>query len=297
MSWYQKSSILKQGNEYVGADATLSNDEHIHQSRVRNVENQILSPIYSNPQTKEPLAISFNMAIAKPESCPVCHQDLVPTEFMEFKNSRGEEVFKCKGCGYTNNDYKRKVEKGGIKKRRTRVHHRRRSSSDKEYKTAATPANPSVSTYNNISNTPYGRTDLTEEERVMPWEALDDGFYNEFDKVRQINNKETKVIKVKGKDGKPKYIRVKKKMTGGRGVQPSNIFTQKNRLKKQPRYNPADGKNKEGYGAWPHNRPLSGQGAGWYNTTYPEVLDSDMKMRYQPWNEYVNDRNSQGLYK
>lgn len=297
MSWYSnRNSLTKTANEFIGADATYQDGGHTQQVNIGNIENQNLPATISNgpPNGEETIAPK------RLENCPVCKQPLVESEHKGYSNHKKETVFYCRNCGHTNDDYKRSVEKGKpIKQRRSRIKKRRsKFASIDHLRIAATPANPMMSSYNNPMNSPYGRQDLSEDERVIPWDRVDDGFWNEFDKVKQKNNVDQKTIKVKRKDGTYRYIRIKKKDTGGNAIQPSNTFNQKGRVKKQPRFNPPDGKDtKEGHGAWPHNRNMIGEGSGWYQNPGTGNLDADMKNRVTEWSDYVNDRNSSGLFR
>jgi hypothetical protein len=153
---------------------------------------------------------------------------------------------------------------------------------------AATPSSVFSGGYNNPANTPCGRLDLTEDQRVIPWNKVEENYDPEYDKTEQGNNNKFKVVKIKGKNGKNKFVKIVDFTTEGDGVSPANSQKIKGRIKKQPRYNPADGKDKnDGFGAWPHNRDGN---KGWYQSPQSNNLDTDLRSRVIPWGEYIRDR-------
>jgi hypothetical protein len=149
-------------------------------------------------------------------------------------------------------------------------------------------------TYNNPANAPYGRQDLTDDLRAIPWDKYEDKYDQEYDGREQADNKKKKIIKVKKKDGSFAFVSITvNDTTGGDGVSPSNSQKIKGRIKKQPRYNPADGKDKnDGHGAWPHNRDGN---KGWYQSPQNNNLDTDFRQRVVPWDEYIRERGTNML--
>ena len=78
------------------------------------------------------------------------------------------------------------------------------------------------------------------------------------------------------------------------GVNPANTYTQRGRIKKQPRYNPSKSK-KENPGAWPHNRD---DNQGWYQSGIDKNrFNSDMRERVVPWSQYINEVGNKGMLK
>ena len=105
---------------------------------------------------------------------------------------------------------------------------------------------------------------------------------------RQLNYK---IKKIKDINGKTTFVKVREKETG---VQPANTYLQKGKLKNQPRYNPKidDVSNStDNPGSWPHNRnPTPDE--GWYGSpSDANTFNSDMRMRVQPWEQYISDRD------
>lgn len=286
MNWYKKAQ------EFIGADAPLSSGQFIQDIRTRNVENQHLpSTISLRPVGEEMSSIS---SASKPTKCEKCGMPLESFEYLgySFTENDGDkiEAYKCGNCGHKNH-YNQSISR--VKKKRNKG--KRRSFNDSRLLVeAATPANNGFAGWPsgyNPANTPYGRLDLSEDQRVQTWKNMQDGFDNEFDSQKQKGNKKTKIVKVKGKDGQTKYVKVEDKTTGGDAVQPSNTFTQKGRIKKQRRYNPKDpNKTKENPGSWSHNRNFTGEGTGFYQSNYTEKLNADVRERYTDWYTYQNER-------
>jgi len=284
--------------EYVGADATFTSGQHIQDVKTRNTENAELPSNISNlPSGFE----GVNSIVKKgkerlTDKCEKCRMPLEEFEWLgySFTNNNGEReaAYKCNNCGHKNH-YTQQISR--VKKHRR---NRRGFSVINILKEAATPANPtsSGSTYNNPANTPFGRLDMTEDQRVIPWSSVKDGFSNEFDTQKQKSNKEYEIKEVKGKDGKKRIVRVRKRNSGGDAIQPSNTWTQRGRLKNQRRYNPLDPrKTKENPGSWPHNRNLTGPGSGWYQSEYSNNFDSDMRQRVNSWDDYISNRGQYSL--
>jgi len=275
MSWYRLATEFM-GNEFTGVDGIMDPHEFIQQTKVRNIENEFLSP----PLT----SVEENI----PKICPICKQEIVDSEIMRgYHNADGEIVFKCNNCGYTNSSNVQVITKK-----------RKKSDSDPEFLKTANPIVPSPSagssSYNSM-NTPYGRVDLSEDERIIPWERLDDSFANEFVRNRQKENRVFKVIKVKGKGGKTKKIIVKMPNLASGFVGPQNVTMEKGRFRKQPRYNPEQnkGEKKDAPGGWPQMRNPTKGFYGQSDDTY--TFDADMRHRVIPWKDLINDRSTQML--
>ena len=287
--WYRSA----QSQEFVGSDG--ASNGFIQDTKIRNVENQFLP---GNIMTAPPQgAVDITRFPSKkdkgvPENCPACGSPIEEHEiFTGFYDVDGNTVFECKRCGHTNNPYKRTVtlknQPSRVKKRR-----RKRSSSNSMLREASPPTNvtPGGASSYNPMNTPWGRLDLSQDERVIPWDRIQDGFEEEWD-FRKQKGRDTKVVKIKGADGKYKYIRIKKRGTHGKhSVQPSNVYKQKGRVKKQNRYKWDNPQSKLNPGSWPHNRqPTPNQ--GWYQSPAGQNYDVDMRHRVQDWNSWTNDRN------
>lgn len=291
MTWYKKSS------EFVGADATLSDPNHISDIPKRNIENQYLPPTinWNNPDQKSDNQQNSEEKIIH-SVCEKCHMELEGFEklgyFFKTMGGKLEEAYRCNNCGYMNH-YTRTISRKNKKK----IRRRRRAESSQRIVTATYGETfQGWQTSNNPANTPMGRLDLSEDERMIGWDKVSDGFDNEWDSQKQRKNDEDfEVIKIKDKYGKIKYVRVKKRTTGGDAVQPSNTYTQKGRVKKQRRYNPKDGKGKDNPGAWPHNRNIVGPGSGGYQLPYSQNLDADMRQRVVDWQEHLTNRNMYSL--
>lgn len=292
MTWYKKAQ------EFVGGDAVLPQDAN-QLTKVRNTESQFLPPTMSQlpAGVSGPTATTVDDVLIRYE-CEKCGNKLDSFEKLNysFRNEKGqkEEAYRCSNCGYKNH-YSQKITR---RKRVRRKKSKKRSFSENQsVVTAATPSTPYSNwpDSNNPANQPWGRLDLTEDQRVITWEKLQDGFANEFNTQKQKKNEDYKIIKVKDKNGKIKFVKIKKKQTGADAVQPSNTWTQKGRLKQQRRYNPEDGKQKDNPGAWPHNRNLAGPGSGFYQAPYSQNMDADMRERAVSWYDHVNNRGSNSL--
>lgn len=290
MNWYKKA------NEFVGADASLANGTHISDITKRNIDHQYLSPTVNWNQHPELTTDSQGRSVRT--NCEKCGMELEEFEklgyFFKTEGGKEEEAYSCSNCGYRNH-YSRRITR---KKKKSRLRKRRRAGVLMRIVTAS----PYGTTFqgwqtgNNPANTPMGRLDLSQDERMATWDKFQDGFDNEWDSQKQKKNDEDyEVIKIKGKDGKIKYVRLKKRTTGGDAVQPSNTYTQKGRVKKQRRYNPKDGKGKDNPGAWPHNRNMVGPGSGGYQMPYSQNLDSDMRQRVVDWYDHLTNRNMYSL--
>jgi hypothetical protein len=264
----------KIAQEFIGSD---QGNDYIQDTKTRNFDSEYL------PQDiKKPVINSNKTRLNK---CEICHRDLVDSEFQNRYLEDGTEIYKCNTCKHTNDPYKRKIQKG---KNRLK---KRRSSSEKMIKEAIGNSNSNVPGLN-PANQPWGRLDLTNDERIIPWNRIEDGFREEFDHQKQKKNFKYKLVKKKKEDGKYQFIRVKIPETGGEAIQPSNVYDEKGRVKKQPRYNPEKNRNKnKSDGSWPHNRNPGTE--GWYGQEYGGGnLDADLRQRVIPWNEYISDRSS-----
>lgn len=276
MSWY------KLANEFIGVDGISPPKDFIHQTRTRNIENEFLPPSITD------------IGYRRPASCPVCKQEIVESELMKgYHNQNGEMVFKCNNCGYTNSSDVQVVTLKNKKKKK-----RKKSQNDYSMnKKADAPGAPVPSgmDYNNPMNTPYGRVDLSEDARVIPWGRLDDSFRNEFTTNRQKGNRILKVINVKGKGGKPKKIVVKVPNTEEGFVGPQNVTIEKGKFKKQPRYNPKRNQEnkKDAPGGWPQQRNPTKGFYGHQDDTY--TFDADMRHRVIPWQDLIKDRSTNML--
>lgn len=296
-SWYKKAQ------EYTGADATLSNGSHIQPYIDRLESKDGGGPV---PQVQSPFAdgtpYSFLPADKSkvPEECSVCHNKLNPNKGPDgeiswgFFNDDGVVVYKCKNCGYTNNQYKIKYSPRGLGQPTRLKHRRRRSSQDSKIVVTAAPYTPPPPM--NPANTPYGRFDFSTDVRVIPWDArLDGDFQSTWDSQKQRKKVNYKFKKIKDKNGDVHLVKVKfpEKDTG---VQQANTYNQKGDIKKQPRYDNKDGVPKgNSSGSWPHNRGLD-PSTGWYQADYvtdKNRFNADMRERVVPWEDWIGNRNNE----
>ena len=201
-------------------------------------------------------------------------------------------AYECQICHHKNRPFNVDVTKKKSKPRRfERKRKIRRSKHLTMRKTAASPAAPTPGDYNNSANTPYGRLDFSEDARVIPWEKMNDSFESEYDFYKQKDRKKKKVVKVKDENGKEEYVRIEDHGTDGKATNLTNTYKQKGKIKKQPRYNPDKGDNKQSPGAWPHNRNVGRE--GYYNQPDPgENANADGRLRILPWEEYLQNKGS-----
>ena len=220
---------------------------------------------------------------------------------MDYSVTIGDEkyrAYECKHCTHSikpfNIDFSphpEKFKKPKPKRRRVRRLSGRITSRD--YRTAASPSVPTPGGYNNPANSPWGRLDMSEDARVIPWKKVQEDFDDEYDTERQRANKKEKVIKIKGQDGKDRYVKVKETRTSGDGIMPSNVKKHRGKIKQQPRYNPTDPRGKEHPGSWPHNRDPN---EGWYNSgVNKNKFDTDFRERVMTWDQYIRERGNNML--
>ena len=309
-NWYQH--ILKEANEFTGVDGLMS---PVDINAPRNFKANGLAP--DGPQTLPGMITDkrnhpegkgvkkVTECGGEPGSNGGCHRpfnDNGDCEWLGYNvDIDGEKykAYKCNSCKHELKLFDIQFSKNPRKKskdRRKKQKVRRLSSRVvKRYIVAVTPAAPSGSSYNNPANQMQGRLDLSEDTRVIPWDKMQETLDEEYDERKQRRNKDYKIIKVKGKDGKDKYIRVHKQRTGGDGVSPANTYNQRGKRKKDPRYNPKDKADKGNPGAWPHNRD---DNQGTYNMYIDKSkMNSDMRERVVPWSQYIQERGNNGLLK
>lgn len=301
-NWY----VTAFSNEFVGPDATLQGGDHIRMPYQDALEGKgagggVMVPGFESP-LKDPTSNQTrpsgeNIPDDVPIDCPICKSKIHEFEVLGYKNDKGETVYKCNNCHYTNDRWNIKVTNRDKKRPKSRVNRKRRASSDeKTYIVAATPAVP----YNNPAATPYGRWDFSEDIRVVPWDRVHEDFEDTYDFHKQKKDVNYKIKKVKDKNGNTKFVKVRDKSQDS-GVQPSNTYLQKGKIKNQPRYNPKTenvSKSKKNPGSWPHNRNGDPSDA-WYDGADDErgndsirSFDADMRERVTPWDEYIRDRDS-----
>ena len=304
-SWYKKAQ------EFIGAGEPLRSDLYPTDGVVQQPAVSpwsAMSPAdgfqdpsgdgKSSPLSKQKRSCNdekTGKTLVEGERCPGCGLSMGKNEFHEKSDGSYqyicENVNKGKKCGY--NSYKPEWSKDQltiIPKRKSRLVHKG-SSSISPFITAATPATP----VNNPANRPYGNLDISEDVRVFPFSRIQPDLNETWDSQKQKKKLNYKVKKVKDKDGKIKFIKIKDS-TSGTGIQPSNTYTQKGDIKRQNRYRVEEGIPKgQSTGAWPHNRGESASD-GFYqadSVTDPNRLNSDAKLRYQTWEEMVSERDSQ----
>lgn len=287
-NWYKNTQPLKtaQSQEYVGADAVLPQDANWMATTRPYVDAQGLPATMT--QNQHGLDhVGLPKKYKRKEVCDKCKRSLESFEFLGFPtNVAGEleEAYRCKNCGYTNH-FSMHISR--IRKRRSG--HKKRASLNL-IQTAATQsesliqiaATPAVSpTTPNIGNTPYGRDDLGEDQRMWPWSIVEPDYEGEYETQKQKNNKKKKVVKVKGKDGKIKFVEVNEQTTGGDSISPANVKNIKGRRRNQGRYKGDP---------WPQTKnPTPDQ--GWYQAPYsPNTFDADGRLRSDDWYSHSVDR-------
>lgn len=268
----------KLAQEFIGSDGLGTG--HIQDTKIRNIESEFLPQDVKAPNMMEN---KTKLTVGSP--CPTCGSTLESFEFQGRFLEDGQEVYKCKNCGSTNDPYKRTI----TKKRRMRK--RRARLNPNLIKESASPSNPNLPG-TNPANQPWGRLDLSDDQRIIPWNRIEDGFREEFDHQKQKKNFKYKLVKRKDGSGNTEFVRVRVKEPGGDAEQPSNTYTERGRIKKQPRYNPDKGRNKnKSDGAWPHNRNPGTE--GWYGQgDTANGLDADMRYRVMSWSDYISERSS-----
>lgn len=297
MNWYK---IIKE-SQFVGADATMtpSNLADTLQMKMDMSDTQGIDGSSLNALGLESDANKFGIEVsvcgAEPGSNGGCSLPL--SEYGSWHNYsmiiNGERyrAYKCKHCKHALQPFNIQYSKHPKKKTRIKkkVKNLRRLGERLTLRVAqGKPGSLSGGNYNNPANAPYGRTDFSMDARVIPWKTIDSNYDNVYDSAEQKGKSKDKIIKVKN-NGKSKYIRVRY-LDGVDGVMPSNTNRNKGLFRQQPRYNPANGKNKgDGHGSWPHNRDW---GKGGYQIDKPEELDGDWRTRFQTWSDYIKERNT-----
>lgn len=317
MSWY------KEINKIAGESVSLP-DAHMSPSDIADTVrlNKWTTDSYQGLRdvpTSQGLGINPNLPKAEDEeygkkvnACGEepglkggCGLDL--SEYGEFYNYSvqiGDEkyqAYKCKNCGHSlkpfHIEYTKKPNKNKKppRKRVKRLNSGRVVARNVKAQTygpqpGGRPNNTwSGGTYNNPANAPWGRLDVSEDARIIPWSKVEKDFNSEYNTREQKGRPKQKVIKIKDKDGKDKYVKVR--FFGGTdGVTPANVYKMRGKIKQQPRFNPAKGKNKnDGHGAWPHNRDGN---KGWYQSPQSNDMDTDLRERVIPWDRYTKERNN-----
>jgi len=307
MNWYNK--IYQEANEYTNIDGVMSpgNLKDVQQLKANGLSpsgTQTLPGTITNPHSNI-LSLDYGTRVDACGSEPGaggCGKDL--SEYGEWSNysvkigGDSYQAYRCKNCGHSLKPFDIAFSKHPREKKRRKKQRSRRLSkniTERNIREAATPAAPTPGGYNNPANTMLGRLDLTEDQRVIPWNKMEDPLDQEYDSQRQKNNKQYKIVKVKGKNGEYKYIKIKKENTRGKGGEQANVFTHRGRIKKQPRYNPSNKPGKGNPGAWPHNRDDNEGSYGMY--VDKNRMNSDMRERVVPWSTYVNEKGNMGLLK
>jgi hypothetical protein len=297
-NWYE--NITKTANEFIGLDAVMTPGHLADQNLLR--ANQfspdssqrmpgMMSDVRSIDQERtEPIKVS---RCGEEPGGDGCGSDLnecgIWRDYSVPINGDDYLAYECTKCKHSVKPFDIKYTKKPKSKRLSK-----RITLRKSYTTAATPAIPMSTEYNNPMNQMVGRTDLSEDARVIPWSKMDEYATEEYDDWKQKNRKSHKIIKVKDKDGTERYIRIEKVNTGGDAVAPANAYKVRGRRKKDPRYNP-EKPWKSNPGAWPHNRD---DNEGWYQSGMDKnKFNSDMRERVVPWSTYVQERGNQGMLK
>lgn len=307
-NWYKKA------NEFLGVDATMSPSDI---NDTRNFKAEQMAP--DTPQglggmvtdvrkQSEEVEGSCGKKVSRCGEEPGgggCGRDFsdggckwkgYPVEIDGVKY----ESYECNFCKHGLNAFDIRYTKSPVVRRKDRRKKKRvrRLSQRMTLRTveAATPAVPTPGGYNNPANQMQGRLDLSEDSRMIPWSSMEESYYKEYDEQGQKDNSKYKLIKIKGKDGKDRYVKVKKNSTGGEGVSPANTQNSRGERKKHPRYNPSTNVQKGNPGAWPHNRD---DNEGSYNMYVDKNrMNSDMRERVIPWSQYITERgNGMGMLK
>jgi hypothetical protein len=311
--WYKK--IIKEANEFLGVDGLMSPKDI---NDTRNFKANGLSPF--GPQTLPGMITDVrNLPENKSENgwkrVSRCGEepgrggcgkqfgdgDCKWKGYPVNIDGVDYEAYECNLCKHELKLFDIQHSKHPISKKRDRRRKKRvrRLSNKLTLKSfqreAATPAIPTPGGINNPANQMQGRLDLTEDQRVIPWSKMDESIDFEYDDIKQKSNKNFKLIKIKGKDGKNKYIKVEKQSTGGEGVSPANTYKMKGRRKKHWRYNPSNDVRKGNPGSWPHNRD---DNEGSYNLNVDKNrMNSDYRERAVPWSQYIQEKGNMGWLK
>lgn len=313
-----KNNWYKKANEFLGVDGTMSPQDI---NTTRNFKANGLSPDGSqtlpgmitdirkqSPEDDSVGGIRVDRCGGEPGGSG-CGREFADEQDCKWKGypvTIEDEQYESYQCNHCKHEMKAFDIQYSKKPQKTRKDRRRKQKSRRlsnrltlrSYRFAATPGFSSPGGgYNNPANQMQGRLDLTEDERMIPWSRYDDSTENEYDERKQKNNKDFKLIKIKGKNGKDKYIKVRKENTRGDGVSPANTFNEKGRRKKDPRYNPKDKPHGGNPGAWPHNRD---DNEGSYNMYVDKNrMNSDMRERVIPWSQYILEKghNGRGMMK
>jgi len=308
-NWYRKA------NEFLGVDGLMSPADI---NSTRNYKANGMSP--DGPQTLPGMITDIRKQSPEEESSNGkrvsccggepkgggCGREFSDEHDCKWKgypivlNDEKYEAYECNHCKHElkafdiqYSKHPRKTRKD--RKRKQKVRRLSKRMTLRTYKEAASPAAPTPGGYNNPGNQMQGRLDLTEDQRMIPWDRMEESTGQEYDERKQKSNKDFKLIKIKGKNGKFKYIKVRKENTGGDSVSPANTYNQRGERKKHPRYNPSDKANKGNPGAWPHNKDDNQGSYGMY--VDKNRMNSDMRERVIPWSQYINERGHHGLLK
>jgi len=300
--WYRIS------NEFTGSDATMTQENIADVARLKANQFGTDSPqglpgmITDVRQTAETSGIKVERCGDEPGSGKKgCGSPLSDGEWKDYTVKIGDEdyqAYKCFQCKHELKPFDIEFSKKRKEKRKRNRQKSKRLSNRitlrRSYTTAATPAMPGISNYNNPANQMMGRLDLSEDARVIPWSKMDEYATEEYDDWQQRNRKTYKIVKVKGKNGQERLIRIEKMNTGGDGVSPAGAYRIRGKRKKDPRYNPGNPR-KGNPGAWPHNRD---DNEGWYQSGIDKNrFNSDMRERVISWSDYIRDRGNVGLLK
>jgi len=309
-NWYEH--LMKEANEFIGPDATMTpghlSDQNLLRANGFSPDGPqrmpgMVSDVRRVNENKEEGSDSKKVEICGEEpGGEGCGSDLTENGIWRdySVNIDGEDylVYECTKCKHSIKPFDIKYTKKPRKNKKNKRQKSKRLSQKitlrRSYTTAATPAIPMQDSYNNPANQMMGRLDLSEDARVIPWSKMDEYALEEYDDWKQKNKKSYKVVKVKGKDGEERYVRIEKVDTGGDSVTPANTYKIKGRRKKDPRFNPEDTK-KRNPGAWPHNRD---DNEGWYQSGMDKNrFNSDMRERVVPWSTYVQEKGNMGMLK
>lgn len=313
-NWYK--TLLKEANEFTGVDGLMTGKDindistHFKANGLAPDGPQTLPGMITDKrdQAEGGKRRKVKECGEEPGTAGGCHRPFINEDDCKWLgytvsiDDEKYEAYKCNYCKHELKSFDIRYTKNPKKKSKDRKKMKRVRRLSKRItcryivKEAATPAAPSSgSGYNNPANQMQGRLDLSEDTRVIPWSTMQESIDSEYDERKQKRNKDFKIIKIKGKDGKDRYIRVFRQNTGGEGVSPANTYNQRGRRKKDPRYNPADKAKKGNPGAWPHNRDDNESSYNMY--TDKNRFNSDMRERVSPWAQYIQERGNIGLLK
>ena len=301
MSWYQ----IKTANEFTGVDATMGTGDI---AQLRNLKQNQFSPwlpqglpgdmtymgLVSDDNLPHGIRVTFCGEEIGADSRKCCGAPAEYLSWYPYEDLNGYQAYECTKCHHKNKTFDISVTKNKQKKKDRRNKHQKvkrlsRYITQRGFTKIAQHPSGAPGGYNNPANTMMGRLDLSEDQRIVPWDKINDSIESEYDHRKQKNNKDYKLVKMIDKDGNEKWVKIKRRNTGGDGIGQANTFNQRGRIKKRPRYNPHPGSKQKSPGAWQHNRNVGRE--GWYGQPDPgNSSNADGRQRVLSWGEYMQSR-------